>query len=67
MVAGCQGRGIGLMTALGTPLADYIAGGDPRLLPLPVSPIRPIPLHRFRRVGVAARIAWFRMLDRLER
>lgn len=66
MVAGCQGRGIGLMTALGAPLADYIAGGDPDLLPLPVSPIRPIPLHRFRRVGVAARIAWSRMLDRLE-
>ncbi|UJW74527.1 NAD(P)/FAD-dependent oxidoreductase [Rhizobium sp. SL42] len=67
MVAGCQGRGVGLMTALGAPLADYIADGDPSLLPLPISPIRPIPLHRFRRVGVAARIAWSRMLDRLER
>lgn len=67
MVAGCQGRGVGLMTALGAPLADYIASGDPSLLPLPVSPIRPIPLHRFRRVGVAARIAWSRMLDGMER
>lgn len=67
MVAGCQGRGIGLMTALGAPLADYIASGDAAVLPLPLSPLRPIPLHRFRRVGVAARIAWYRMLDRLER
>jgi glycine/D-amino acid oxidase-like deaminating enzyme len=64
---GCQGRGVGLMTALGARLAAYVASGDAKHLPFPVSPIRPIPLHAFRQVGVAATIAWYRMLDALER
>lgn len=67
MAAGCQGRGIGLMVALGKPLARYLASGDPAELPLPVTPLRAIPLHRFRRLGVAAHIAWYRLLDGLER
>jgi glycine/D-amino acid oxidase-like deaminating enzyme len=64
---GCQGRGVGLMTALGARLAAYAASGDATHLPFPVSPIRPIPFHAFRQVGVAATIAWYRMLDALER
>lgn len=64
---GCQGRGIGLMTALGARLAIYAAGGDVRDLPFPVTPVRPIPFHRFRRLGVAGAIALYRALDRLER
>ena len=64
---GCQGRGIGLMTALGQRIADYVATGNPDTLPFPVSPIRPIPFHRFRQIGVAATIAWYRSLDALER
>ncbi|MDH4412146.1 MAG: FAD-binding oxidoreductase [Rhizobium sp.] len=67
MAAGCQGRGIGLMVALGKPLAQYLAGGNPDALPLPISPLRAIPLHRFRRLGVAAHIAWYRLLDGLGR
>lgn len=67
MVAGCQGRGIGLMVSLGDPLAQYLAHGDPGVLPLPISPLRGIPLHRFRRIGVAAHVAWYRLLDGLER
>jgi glycine/D-amino acid oxidase-like deaminating enzyme len=67
MVAGCQGRGIGLMTALGPSLAAYAATGDAKVLPLPISPLRPIPFHCFRRLGVAAHVAWYRLLDRLER
>lgn len=65
-VAGCQGRGVGLMTALGPRLADYIEHGDPAALPFPVSPIRPIPLHALRQIGVGALIAWYRMLDGYE-
>jgi len=64
---GCQGRGIGLMTALGARLAIYAAGGDARDLPFPVTPVRPIPFPRFRRLGVAGAIALYRTLDRLER
>jgi glycine/D-amino acid oxidase-like deaminating enzyme len=67
MSAGCQGRGIGLMVALGEPLARYVVSGNPDDLPLPITPLRAIPLHRFRRLGVAAHIAWYRLLDGLER
>ncbi|RUT85312.1 MULTISPECIES: FAD-dependent oxidoreductase [unclassified Mesorhizobium] len=66
-VVGCQGRGVGLMTALGERIAGYLQSGDVRQLPFPVSPIRPIPFHAFRQVGVAATIAWYRLLDALER
>jgi len=65
-VAGCQGRGVGLMTGLGQAAAAYLQSGDPQDLPLPLSPIRPIPLHAFRQVGVAAAILWYRSLDALE-
>ncbi|RUZ79126.1 FAD-binding oxidoreductase [Mesorhizobium sp. M7A.F.Ca.US.006.01.1.1] len=66
-VVGCQGRGVGLMTALGERIASYLQSGDARQLPFPVSPIRPIPFHAFRQIGVAATIAWYRLLDALER
>jgi glycine/D-amino acid oxidase-like deaminating enzyme len=65
--AGCQGRGLGLMTALGPRIAEYIATGDHDALPLPITPIRPIPFHAFRQVGVAATIGWYRALDAFER
>ncbi len=67
MVAGCQGRGVGLMTAMGPHLATYIETGDRAVLPLPVSAIHPIPLHSLRQIGVAAAIAWYRLLDSLEK
>lgn len=67
ITAGCQGRGVGLMTALGPRLAEYMASGDPDVLPLPISPIKPIPFHAFRQVGIATTIAWYRFLDALER
>jgi glycine/D-amino acid oxidase-like deaminating enzyme len=66
-IAGCQGRGVGLMTALGERVAAYLRSGDPGSIPFPLSPIRPIPLHRFRQFGIAAAISWYRMLDALER
>lgn len=65
-MVGCQGRGVGLMTASGPRLVDYLRTGDPDRLPLPLTPISPIPFHRFRQVGVGATIAWYRMLDALE-
>lgn len=66
-VVGCQGRGVGMMTALGQKFALYIASGDRAILPLPISAIKPIPLHEFRQIGVAATIAWYRLLDALEK
>lgn len=67
VLAGCQGRGVGLMTAAGEPLADYLIDGDASVLPFAVSAIRPVPFHRFRRLGVTALVAWYRMLDGMER
>lgn len=66
-VVGCQGRGVGLMTALGERLAGYFASGDAKTIPFPLTPIKPIPFHAFRQVGVAAAITWYRLLDALER
>jgi glycine/D-amino acid oxidase-like deaminating enzyme len=66
-VVGCQGRGVALMTALGQRIAAYLSNGDARQLPFPLSPIRPIPFHAFRQAGVAATMAWYRMLDTFER
>ncbi|WP_445682777.1 NAD(P)/FAD-dependent oxidoreductase [Radicibacter daui] len=65
-IAGCQGRGVGLMTAAGPRLVDYLLSGDPDALPLPAIPIRPIPFHAFQRIGVGAMIAWYRLLDAME-
>ena len=62
-VAGCQGRGVGLMTALGPRLVDYIQSGDPAALPFPLSPIRPIPFHSLHAIGAGVAIAWRRLLD----
>ena len=65
---GCQGRGIGLMTALGARLASISRRRRCQgSCPFPISPIRPIPFHAFRQIGVAATIAWYRTLDALER
>jgi len=66
-IVGCQGRGVGLMAAAGPRLVDYLVSGDPDALPLPATPIRPIPFHAFRRIGVGAMIAWYRMLDAVEK
>jgi len=66
-LVGCQGRGVAMMTAMARHFVDYILTGDSRNLPFPISPIRPIPFHAFRQIGVAATIAWYRMLDAVER
>lgn len=66
-VVGCQGRGVGLMSALGKRVANYLVSGDAAQLPFPLSPINPIPFHVFRQIGVAATIAWYRTLDAFER
>jgi glycine/D-amino acid oxidase-like deaminating enzyme len=61
--AGCQGRGVGLQTAMGRAIADYVATRDPATLPLPVTPIRAIPLHGLHQAYISALIAWYRLLD----
>lgn len=60
---GCLGRGVGLQTAMGEALASYAMTGNADALPFPIRPIDPIPFHMFRRIGLAAIIAWYRFQD----
>jgi glycine/D-amino acid oxidase-like deaminating enzyme len=63
-----NGKGVAWCTASGLPLAEMLAGKDPRTLPLvPVTAPAPIPLHAFRKAYVAAGNAWLRALDLTDR
>jgi len=61
---GCMGRGVGLQTALGQAMAEYLATGNPEALPLPLQPVRPLPRHALNQMYFAAAVAWYRFLDR---
>lgn len=59
---GCQGRGIAWQTAMGMELGQLAL--DPHYDPvLPFSPVRPIPFHPLKALGVASTIALWRALD----
>lgn len=60
---GCQGRGIGLQTAMGKALAAYLTSGDQASLPVPFTPVRRLPFYGLRKLYVGAMIAWYRYLD----
>jgi glycine/D-amino acid oxidase-like deaminating enzyme len=40
-----SGRGVAFATALGPVIAEWLLGAAPYVLPLPVTPLRPIPAH----------------------
>lgn len=60
---GCMGRGVGLQTAMGKAMADYLVSGDRARLPFPLMPITPLPLHALNELYVSAIIAWYRLTD----
>jgi glycine/D-amino acid oxidase-like deaminating enzyme len=62
---GCNGRGVGLCSAMGRAVALHLLHPDRSALPFPVTPIRPIPFHGLKRLYVAAAIAYYRVLDGL--
>jgi glycine/D-amino acid oxidase-like deaminating enzyme len=62
---GYNGRGVAMATAVGRMLARRAAGAPPDSLDLPVTPIRPMPLHGLWRLGVAAEMAWSTVKERL--
>jgi glycine/D-amino acid oxidase-like deaminating enzyme len=64
IVLGFNGRGVAMATAAGLATGDYLATGNRAALPLPTSPVSPIPVHGARRLYVAAASAWYRTLDR---
>lgn len=62
---GYNGRGVAMATAMGGVVAQRLTGRADADLPLPVTPLRPIPMHRLRSVGVAAMGVWYRLRDRV--
>ncbi len=64
LALGCNGRGIGLMSAFGTALGQQLLGRG-ATQPFEVSPLRPLPLHRLHRLYAGGLIRLFRLLDRL--
>ncbi len=62
---GYNGRGVALSHALGKALAAALATGA--RMPLPGTPVVPVPLHRFWRIGVSAGMLAGRVRDAVER
>ena len=63
---GCNGNGVAWCTAMGARLAEALAENAPGALPIPVTPVTPIPFHHFRGAYVALGGAWFRFRDTIE-
>lgn len=61
---GCQGRGIGWQTAMGSEVARLVREPSYDAV-LPITPIRKIPFAPLKRIGVSATIAMMRLADRL--
>jgi glycine/D-amino acid oxidase-like deaminating enzyme len=64
---GYNGRGVAMATMMGTLLARRLLGEDARELGFPVTPVRPMTLHRFSRFGARATIQYLRALDGVAR
>jgi glycine/D-amino acid oxidase-like deaminating enzyme len=62
---GCNGRGVALSTAMGAQLARRLIGGSKAEIDMPVTSIKPIPMHAFWPVGVTAAVLAGRVRDRL--
>jgi len=62
---GYNGRGVAMATAMGKVMADWASGVPEDALDFPMTPLNPIPFHRFRKLGVRAVSLKYRMLDRL--
>ena len=62
---GYNGRGVAMATAMGRVLADWATGKPTADLPFPVTAPKPMPLHRFAKLGVQATVLREKLLDRL--
>jgi glycine/D-amino acid oxidase-like deaminating enzyme len=60
---GYNGRGVAMATMMGTLLARLLLGEQADKLGFPVTPVRPMRLHRFSRFGAGAAIQYLRALD----
>jgi glycine/D-amino acid oxidase-like deaminating enzyme len=64
---GYNGRGVAMATTMGALLARRLLGESAMELGFPVTPLRPMRLHRFSRIGARAAIQYLRILDTLGR
>ena len=62
---GYNGRGVAMATAMGSVLADRIAGARREDLPMPVTDMSPISFHRFHKLGVNIRLVYGKIRDQL--
>jgi glycine/D-amino acid oxidase-like deaminating enzyme len=60
---GCNGRGVGLGTAMGMAIGKHLLAPSSSPLPIPITSLRPIPFHGLQRLYVASVIAYYRLLD----
>lgn len=61
---GYNGRGLAMATVMGDQLARLVLGEG---TDLPVTPLYRTPFHALRKIGIAARLAKWRLQDRLDR
>lgn len=67
---GCNGRGIAMTTMMGKILSEKLmveSKNDSYDCPVPISAQKPVPFHEFRNIGIAANVAWFNLLDRMNK
>ncbi len=64
---GCNGRGIGLSTAMGKLLAERLMGMDARAMPLQPTVMEPFAFHAFRTLGVAVATRYHGLRDRIDK
>jgi sarcosine oxidase len=63
VIHGFSGRGVAQATAFGKRVGDWVVTGDRDCLPLPVTPVRRIPMHRLQKLYVTAGMVLYRTLD----
>jgi glycine/D-amino acid oxidase-like deaminating enzyme len=62
---GCNGRGVALSTAMGAQLARRLIGGRDTPIDMPISGIKPMPMHAFWPLAVTGAVLAGRVRDRL--
>ncbi len=62
---GYNGRGVAMSSAMGPELARRAMGGTMAAIDMPITTIKAMPFHALWRSGVAARVAYGRIRDRL--
>ena len=63
---GCNGRGLALASLMGRDLAGLALSGSENATAIPVTPLRPFPLHDAAAAVVVATVSAKRWLDRMD-